>query len=84
MFRQEYRFWTATSDISLADLLERLQLEARADRDFRKASAPLCFLIARDLRGFKNDGERGAVALQSRPMRHWRQRYNGLERLLDD
>jgi hypothetical protein len=80
--RQERAFWTANDDVELWQLLDRLRAVVDNDRGLRKAASPLIFLIGSDLLKSQRDDQSGLSAISARPMRAWRQRYNGLEEYL--
>jgi hypothetical protein len=80
--RQEQAFWTANNDVELSQLLDRLRAVVDSDRGLRKAASPLIFLIGSDLLKSQRGDPLGLSAISARPMRAWRQRYNGLEKYL--
>ncbi len=80
--RQERAFWTASKDIELSQLLDSLRVVVDNDRSLRKAASPLIFRIGSDLLKSQRDDKLGLSIICARPMRAWRQRYNGLEKYL--
>lgn len=80
--RQERAFWTANNDVELSQLLDRLRAVVDNNRSLRKAASPLIFLIGSDLLKSQRDEQLRLSTLCARPMRAWRQRYNGLEKYL--
>ncbi len=80
--RKEYASLKRGSDLTLEELLASLVAVTEGDRRLRKQSASLKFLIASDIKDsidYPVPGVSGAIA---RPMRAWRQRYNGLGRFM--
>lgn len=79
--RKKYASLKKGQDLTLEELFAKLGAATEDDRLLRKQSASLRFLIASDIKDadFPIPGISDSIA---RPMRAWRQRYNGLGRFL--
>jgi hypothetical protein len=79
---REYAAMKRGTDITLEQLLARLHIATRDNRDLRRGASPLMMLIASDIRAAKDFPVSGLPVNPHRSVRAWRQRYNGLERYL--
>lgn len=80
--RREYASLKQGEDLTLEQLLARLGRATEGDRLLRKQSASLMFLIASDIKNARDFPIQGISGPIARPLRAWRQRYNGLDRFL--
>lgn len=79
---RQYASLKKGQDLTLEELLANLGTATDGDRRLRKQSASLMFLIASDIKEARNFPVPGVSGPVARPMRAWRQRYNGLDRFL--
>lgn len=80
--RKEYASLKKGQDLTLEELFSNLVAKTDGDRLLRKQSAPLRFLLASDIKDARDFPIPGISSTLARPMRVWRQRYNGLGRFL--
>lgn len=64
---------------TLEELLSDIKVATQGDAQLRRRSAPLMALMALDIRKAKHFSIESSLV--ARPMRAWRQRYNGLDLL---
>lgn len=79
---REYRLLKRGDDLTRPQLLAKLQASTLDDRQLRKESSQLMVLITADIKRDRDFPVPGVPADAYRPMRAWRQRYNGLQRFL--
>lgn len=80
--RKEYACLKKDPDLTLEELLATLVAATDGDRRLRKQFAPLKRLMAWDIKDGVDYPIPGLCPAIARPMRAWRQRYNGLGHFL--
>lgn len=80
--RGQYDAFGRGQDLTLEQLLASLEKATDGNRLLRKQSAPLMFLIATDIKLAERFPRPGVPDPDARPLRAWRERYNGLDRFL--